>query len=271
MATASDELFEAGRLDEAVKAQTDEVRAKPSDPERRYVLFALLCFQGDLKRANAQLDALGVGVDAGKIEMRTLLLRGLLAAENERRGVWDGSAKPLLAPDAPPVVAKRLAILERIRLRDDAGAERALEEAVEATGIPTGRLNGAPFDALRDTDDVLGTVLEVYAAGRCLWLDLSQVRRLEIPKPESILDLLWTPAKLLDARGNDANVHVPALYAGSHATSDDALRLGRRTEWIDAPGGLQRGVGQKVLLTVQGEADADHGLLDVRALEVDAA
>lgn len=271
MATASEELFEAGRLDDAVKAQTEDVRARPSDPERRYVLFALLCFQGDLKRANLQLDALAVGGSGGGvIEQRTLLLRGLLVAEAERRGVLDGSAKPLLAPDSPPPVAKRLEALERLRVKDPEGAERTLDEAISATTLVSGRVNGQPFEAIRDTDDMLGSVLELYAAGRCLWLDWSQVRRLEIPKPESLLDLLWAPAKLLDARGNDAHVHVPALYAGSHASSDDRLRLGRLTDWDESRGaGIVRGVGQKVILTVQGDAETEHGILDLRSLEVD--
>jgi type VI secretion system protein ImpE len=270
MGTAAEDLVEAGRLDDAVKAQTEEVRAKPSDPERRYVLFALLCFQGNLERASLQLDALGVGGSGNTIEMRSLLLRGLLAAETERRAVWDGAASPLLAPDAPPVLAKRLALAKRVHAGDAAGSERALDDAVGATTLVTGRLNGQPFEALRDTDDVLGTVLEIFAAGRCLWLDLSQVRRLEIPQPESLLDLLYAPAKLVDARGHEAHVVLPALYAGTQSAADGALRLGRRTEWLDLPGGIARGVGQKVWLAARADGDVELGLLDVRSLEVDA-
>ena len=43
MATTAQQLLDAARLADAVKAQTEEVRAHPTDVERRYVLFALLC------------------------------------------------------------------------------------------------------------------------------------------------------------------------------------------------------------------------------------
>ena len=36
------ELFQSGRLDEAITAQTAEVKDHPTDPERRYLLCAPL-------------------------------------------------------------------------------------------------------------------------------------------------------------------------------------------------------------------------------------
>lgn len=273
MSQSAQDLYDAGRLADAVKAQSEVVRAHPSDPERRFVLFALLAFEGDLARAARQLEALGAGGAAGAsgaIEMRSLLCRALLAAEEERRAVWEGRAKPLLPLDGGAALEERLGALARLRAGDAAGVERALSESNAELRPVRGTLNGRAFEQIRDSDDFCAPVLEVFAQGRCLWLPFDQIRRLEIEPPQSILDLLWAPARLVDARGNDANVTVPALYAGSHADADDRLRLGRVTEWRDAASVAARGIGQKVLLTAGAEGEAEWSLLDVRTLEIAA-
>jgi type VI secretion system protein ImpE len=45
------ELFQAGKLTEAVQALVAEVRDNPTDPKRRTFLFELLCFAGDYDRS----------------------------------------------------------------------------------------------------------------------------------------------------------------------------------------------------------------------------
>jgi len=268
MGTTAQELFDAARLVDAIKVQTEAVRTHPSALEERSVLFALLCFAGDLERANHQLAALGVG-QGPEVEIRTPVYRSLLAAEAERREVWAGRGKPLFAPDAPPTLEKRRAAISRWRSGDVEGASRLLDEAAAEAVAVSGRLNGRPFEQLRDTDDFGASVLEVFAQGRCLWLSFEQIRRLEIPEPRGLLDLLYPSARLLDRRGNEAIVFLPALYAGSHEQSDDRLRLGRVTEWSEVPGLGARGVGQKVLLAIHGGSEEECGLLDARILEVD--
>ncbi len=268
MQTTVDALFDAGRLADAVRAQTDVVRASPANREARFVLFSLLCFAGDLERAEKQLEALGVG-SSPAVEMQTVLQRSLLAAEAHRREVWAGRARPMLSPDAPVALERRADALGRLAANDAAGAGRLLDEAAGAAVAVAGTLNGEPFDQLRDADDFAASVLEVFAHGHCLWLSLEQVRRLEVQKPETLIDLLWPRAKLLDARGNDAIVHLPALYAGSHAHADGAHRTGRATSWEEVPGvGAVRGAGQKLLLAVRGGDERECALLEVRSLVV---
>ncbi|MEN6601313.1 MAG: virulence protein SciE type, partial [Bryobacteraceae bacterium] len=60
--TAKD-LFQAGRLEEAVRALGIELRNDPTDQKRRTFLFELLCFDGEYDRAEKQLDILA---DASK-------------------------------------------------------------------------------------------------------------------------------------------------------------------------------------------------------------
>ena len=51
------ELYQAGKLDEAVGAEC-RLRNYPEDVKRRTFLFELLCFAGNFDRAEKQLDIL---------------------------------------------------------------------------------------------------------------------------------------------------------------------------------------------------------------------
>ena len=51
------EHFEAGDLSAAVDAATEEVKRHPADKSRHAFLSELLCFAGDLQRADLHLDA----------------------------------------------------------------------------------------------------------------------------------------------------------------------------------------------------------------------
>jgi len=67
------QLFQAGRLDDAIQALNAEVRDNPTDAKRRTFLFELLCFSGDFVRAEKQLDILGT--EGRNAEMGALLYR----------------------------------------------------------------------------------------------------------------------------------------------------------------------------------------------------
>ena len=49
------ELYQAGHLNEAIKALSAELRDSPTDSKRRTFLFELLCFAGEYERADKQL------------------------------------------------------------------------------------------------------------------------------------------------------------------------------------------------------------------------
>ncbi len=262
------ELWKEGRLTEAVEAQTAHVKAHPTEAEGRYLLFAFLCFQGELDRADRQLDALGV--QDPKLEAGSMIYRNLLASEAERRRVWHEGALPLLPPEPPEWVNHRLEAVGCASKGDAASSLSALEEARRREGAARGTWNGSAFGAILDTDDFLEPILEIFAGGRYLWLPFENVRELEISEPTHLLDVLWVPAKLTDATGITADVHLPALYPDTHEGPSDGMRLGRATEWIEGPAG-NRGRGQKIFFLAaadeEGE-DEEKALLDIRALEI---
>jgi type VI secretion system protein ImpE len=260
-----EELFKVGRLTDAIEAQNAQVRSKPTDQDERFMLFVLLCFAGDLERAEKQLDVLANQDERAR--SGGLVYRALLSSELERRMVFAGRSKPVFPPGAADYLAKRLDALALVRGGEYGAAEQRVDEAIEATPTPRGKLNGRAFSGIRDYDDVLGSVLEVFAGGRYLWIPLDHVRRLELGEPATVLDTLWLPARLEDADGESAQVHLAALYAGSHEHADEAVRTGRRTEWLER-GNLYAGAGQRIFLFGSEGATEELPVLSLRSLEI---
>lgn len=258
------ELWQAGHLDEAIAAQIAEVKAHPTDPERRYLLFALVVFSGDLDRAARQLDA--IGLQDEKLARGTFIYVNLLASEAERRRVHSGDGDPLVPALEEPSFLVRLDALRAWGTGDRDAARGGLEKAREAATAPRFRVDGEEFTGVEDTDELLGDALEVFAGGRYLLVPFSHIRRLEISEPKHLLDLAWIPAELEDASGAEANVHLPVLYSGSHEQSP-AVALGRTSEWNEVDG-VVRGLGQRVLaFGGDGHPDHDRPLLTLRRLE----
>jgi type VI secretion system protein ImpE len=80
------ELYRAGRLTDAIKALSAELRDNPTDAKRRTFLFELLCFAGEYERADKQLEVLGQAGPSS--EMGVLLYRSALYAERQRQDLF---------------------------------------------------------------------------------------------------------------------------------------------------------------------------------------
>jgi type VI secretion system protein ImpE len=241
----ANDLFKAGRLQDALQAQVAEVKNNPTDQGRRLFLFELLAFAGDLERARRQIEALGADdplVQAGYQEYRRLLD----SEESRRRLFRDGLLPQFFAPPPEHV---RLRLEAVLALREGKATEAlALVEQADAQAPELGaRLNGRPCPDLRDGDDRFGPVLEVLARGQYYWVPLEQVQSLTMNPPRFPRDLLYAPARLelAEAAGD---VFVPALYPGSHDQADEAFKLGRRTDWTTAEGEPVRGLGLRMFL-----------------------
>lgn len=230
------ELYQEGRLDEAIDALTAAVRDNPTDARRRTFLFELLCFAGNYDRAEKQLDVL---VREGKdAELGALLYRGAIHAERLRQEVFEPGGMPPASGPAPLV---------------------------------SGTLNGIPFQALEDADPRIGARLELFIAGQYTWLPLSHVASLTMEPPKRLRDLLWTPV-VIRAASSAADMEVgevlmPVLTPGAWRHADPMVRLGRLTEVEDLADGQAVPVGQKLLLM----DGAEVPILEVRELVITGA
>ncbi len=228
------ELFQAGKIADSIQALAAELRNDPTNVRSRTFLFELLCFMGELDRAEKQLDILSdLSKEAG---MGTLIYRSAIQAERLRREMFDKKTFPQTVAEPP-------------------------REAI---------LNGTHFDTVEDADPRIGPRLEVFAAGSYLWLPFAQIASIRIEAPKRLRDLIWIPAILKTAPkygGLDlGEVIIPALTPLAFRHPDDSVRLGRQTVWekledVAVP------AGQKLLL-FDGE---EFPILEVRSLEFPAA
>jgi type VI secretion system protein ImpE len=256
------ELFKAGRLQEAITTQVQEVKANPADQAKRLFLFELLAFAGDLDRARRQIEA--VTYTEPELVAGVLAYKNLLDSEQARRRLFRDGVPPKFFGEASEHVHWRLEALNRLREGRPLEAGQCLEKAAEATPAVKGRLNDKPFTSLRDCDDVLAGVLEVMANGAYYWVPLEQVETLIVKAPKFPRDLLWAAGRL-ERADSGGNVFLPALYPESHEHPDDQIKLGRSTDWKGAEGGPVQGVGARTFLV----DDAAVGLLEWRQLELE--
>jgi type VI secretion system protein ImpE len=224
------ELFTEGKVREAEKLLTAHLRERPSDKAGRTFLFELLCFAGDYARAEKQLAVLaGAGTDA---ETGAIVYYAALHAEKTRHELFEKQVFPS-----------------------------------NAASSPAGTLNGKAFTDLRDADPDIGARFEVFAAGAYLWLPFEHVASLEMGAPQRLRDTLWAPALVQTApsfKGMDlGEVLIPAIYPFSWKHPDEAVWLGRMTDWVADEEGHEYPSGQKILL-VDGE---EVPFLEVRSLE----
>jgi len=226
------ELFQAGRLDEAIESLGVELRKDPTDAQRRAFLFELLSFAGNHERAEKQLDVLGTASTQAGIG--ALTYKAALQADRLRTEMFTRGELP--TGPAPAAV--------------------------------TGTLNGEPFTSLEDADPRVGARLEVFAGGQYLWLPLEHVASLRMEPPARLRDLLWSPAKLLTGPGfrgvELGEVLLPVLTPLAATHPDPLVRLGRMTVWEELPDGRPAPAGQRLLL-VDGE---EVPLLELRELVI---
>ena len=238
--------FEAGRLNEAVAAATDELRNNPTRLEARTTLFELLSFSGDLDRAEKQLDV--VGQQDAKSEWAVQVYRNVLAAERSRRRLWSDGLSPEFLLDPPEYVLWHLQAINRLREGNLSEASELLEKSAEHRSDVLATIGESPAAAFQDCDDVLAPVLELIILRDYVWLPLEQVRELEIMKPERPRDLIWIPVRLVLQDDSQRRGYMPVLYPGTHQHPDDQVKLGRKTDWLETDSGPVRGIGQKMFL-----------------------
>ena len=250
MTTAGDAL-RAGDIAGALATATAAVKAAPTDADARWLMAEILLLSGQAERADRMLDAAALHEpNPAVLEFRKLLRAEVLRTQVLR----EGRAPKYQGDDATPAQQAALRARMLLRLGDVAGANAAAAE-VESLRTPApGRLEDASgasvaFDDLRDADDLLAAELEVLTtAGDHMLVPVARIRSLSFDAPRRTRDLVWRRCSIDLKDGTEGVVFLPAIYLGAAAETDNALLLGRATEWTDAAEGPVRGRGQRLLL-----------------------
>ena len=144
-------LLDAGRLGEAIQELNQQVKARPADASLRVFLFELLCFDGNLDRADKQLDFLATQAGDAGGELAVQIYRALITAEKTRRTVFRGDGLPKFVTPPGSHVEQSLLLLKK--LHTSPADVAALLEEVEATPAIGGQRGDAVFSSFRDADD----------------------------------------------------------------------------------------------------------------------
>lgn len=255
------QLFDAGRLAEAIAAQTREVKNQPGDLGRRTFLFELLCFQGDYDRAAKQLDAIGrQELQAGAAAQ---VYANLLHAENARRRLYSEGLAPKFLIDPPPRIHRHLDAVNRLREGNAAEAKALLDDAESERPELPGQADGVVFEDFRDCDDLLSAVLELHIGRDYCWVPFEQIRSLQLAAPEHPRDLIWSACQMILTDGTVQRGHTPVLYSGSQEHENEQVKLGRMTDWKTDDNAPVLGAGQRMLIV----GDDARTMLDLRMVE----
>ena len=263
--TTAAEHIQAADPAAALKALTEQVRAKPGDSRLRVFMAQLLCVLGQWERALNQLSV-AAELDALAVPMKQVYGEAI-RCEGLRAQVFAGQRTPMIFGQPDEWLALLVESLLRIGAGDAQAGEELRARAFEAAPASSGRIDGAPFEWLADGDMRLGPVLEAYINGRYYWVPFARLAQVKVEPPEDLRDCVWTPAHLLFENGGETLALIPTRYEGSEKSTDGALLLARRTEWRERVPEVWCGLGQRLFSSDAGE----HALMDVREIVFDAA
>lgn len=264
---SASELYQSGQLPAAVEAALDAVRKNPSDLSARYLLGELLCFAGDLERADKQFDTLSKQwLDAA---LQISLVRHLIRAEKARQEFrLEGRLPEFVNNEVPAHLQLHLRAAIAIREGNPAEAHALLQEAEAQRPSVAGTCNGQPFDDLRDLDDLCAPFLEAFTGtGKYYWIPWNRIESMQLEKPTRPLDLLWRKTSITVTNGPDGDVYLPTLYLQTTPECDSQLRLGRGTDWQGHEGEPVLGRGLRMWLF----GDQEQSILQVHQIEIHPA
>ncbi len=247
----------------ALSALTAAVKADPASPKLRIFMAQLLCVLGQWERAHTQLNVVAE-MDSTTGPMREMVGHAL-RCELLRAAVFKGRRSPMVfgQPD------EWMGLLIESLLQTGQGnvelSAQLAERAFEAAPVTRGRLNGAPFDWIADADSRLGPVLEAMVNGKYYWIPFSRLSSIAIEPPVDLRDRVWLPANVSFANGGEAIAMIPTRYPDSQASEEGQILMAARTDWQDIGHNRFTGLGQRVLVTDQGE----HDMLSVRLIELE--
>lgn len=238
------ELLDQGNLAGAVSEAVLQVKTKPADVSARIFLFELLCFAGDLDRAEKQLEV--VGHQSSEMLVGVSIYHQILEAERMRKKVFSDGILPAFLTSPPDYAALHLEALAMRREKKPEKARVLIERSLAMQPGVAGEADGSAFEEFEDSDLFLGPFLELIVNNRYAWLPFESIHRIEIHRPAHLRDLIWIGARLEARAGDLGEVFLPVLYPGSSENSRDEIRLGRMTDWEDLGAGLASGAGQRV-------------------------
>jgi type VI secretion system protein ImpE len=241
------EHFRADQLPEAIAVASARLKSNPREMSVRWFLSELLCFAGELDRADNQLDTLATQND--DMKLAASLFRQLIRAEQARRQFYAEGRVPEVIESPATDMRLRLEATVLLRVGEKEKAAALLLEAEKSRSKNPGVAGDVPFADFRDLDDLTSAVFEILTPnGKFYWIPIHRLQHVEFHPCKRARDLLWRPAHAEIESGPSGEVFFPTLYYGSSTAADPLIRLGRKTEWIGTGEEPVRGLGLRTYL-----------------------
>ena len=259
----AEELLQAGKLTEALTVLENQIRSDPSNPKLRVFLFQLLSVMGDWERALTQLNV------AAELDPMNLLMaqvcRVALNCEALRAEIFAGKRSPLVFGEPAEWIGLLVQANQMITEEKYEAAQKLREQAFDTATAIAGSIDNQRFEWISDADSRLGPIIEAIIDGKDYWVPFTAIRRIETDPPADLRDVVWLPAHFTWVNGGTTSGLIPTRYPDSETSEDSAILLARKTEWIEQPGDIYLGLGQRMLTT---DID-DYSLLQIRQIDLD--
>jgi type VI secretion system protein ImpE len=258
----SEELLQAGQLEDALTALEAQVRAEPADAKLRVFLFQLLSAMGNWERAMSQLNV------AAELDALNLLMAQVCGAalncEVLRAEIFAGKRSPLVFGEPDEWVGLLVQANQMIAEGKYKASQKLRERAFDLAPAIAGSVDGVAFEWIADADTRLGPVLEAIVDGKYYWVPFTAIKRIKIEPPADLRDMVWIPTYFTWVNGGETAGLIPTRYPNSESSKDNAIRLARKTEWTELPEGVYLGLGQRILTTDKDE----FPLLQIRQMDL---
>ncbi len=254
------ELIRAGRIHDARKILTEEIKRYPSDTKKRTILLQILCFLGEWGKAEKHLDV--IALQDRERETGVQIYKNLINAEKERREVINNNLVPSFLTEPPNFFQSYQIARKRLADGKIEEAKSLFMEIFENQHDVSGEVDGRDFTGFRNLDTMLSLFIESFVYERYVWFPISSLREISINKPETFFDLLWIPTRLVTWEGLTVNCFLPVLYPDTYYHNDEEVILGRMTDWTDIDGFFYKGAGRQIFQI----GDEEVVLLDFREI-----
>lgn len=263
-------LFNQGKLGEAIAEGNVAVGKNPRDLPLRLVLVQLVCFTGNWERVEKIAKQLKALDSENEHIALTGMIDNLSIAEIQRAAVWNDGMVPEFLETPDPITNKLLWAASCLRSGDIAKYQEALEHVLENAPDVTLTIGEQSYAGFRDLDDLTPTVFEAFTVqGNYVWLPHHLVKSIEVARPTRLIDHLWNKARITLHDGTNLAMFLPGLYINSTAEeSNDSFKLGRETNWPDSetPSLGSMGRGRRIF----GAGDDEFTLFDFESASFEA-
>jgi type VI secretion system protein ImpE len=236
------EMLQEARLTDCIAHLEAQLRDDPLNVDFKSSLIELLCINGELERADKQLNNMVQKHPDFLIGASNL--RQLIHAEQSRQDFLIGKSVPSLFTKSDAHIEAFMKLRVEINQDDPQSISQSALELEEKRPEVTAQLNEQTVNEFRDLDDTLGGFIEIFGTdGKYYIAQLKDIEYIHFKPVSSIIEQVWRRVELSIKDGPCGEAHIPLVYANSVT---DAEKLGRETDWQEQAPDVMTGVGQKM-------------------------